>query len=179
MSPTIGLHRHVSTFFLFLTSPPPACLPLFCFLSPACEDKIVDYSVPLPILRVSSDATLPATPPYFTHYATLDYTNFRFPPSLFVSLFTFYLAPLLSLCLIFGLPFIRLSSCALVCILVPYDIVCLPHLHCQMRDRAPTSILHARVYVEYYARSDSLTQQRRTSVPLCSPSVNHLIRSVH
>lgn len=45
-----------------------------------------------------------------------------------------------------------------------------------MHDRHSASVLHERVYAEYYARSDSLTQQCRTSVPSRAPGVNHLVR---
>lgn len=50
---------------------------------------------PLPVPGVSSNAALPATPPYSTHYATLDYTNFHLSLSVLV-----YLHPI---------PFSRLS----------------------------------------------------------------------
>lgn len=98
MSPTGGLHRnvfflplsHISFFISSASSFSMSFSPLLS--SPEYEDKIADYFIPLPVLGVSSDAALPATPPYFTHYATLDYTNFRFSPLLFRSLLMFYLA---------------------------------------------------------------------------------------
>lgn len=169
MSPTIEPHRLLS--FSFFPSP-----------LPPREDKIADYFVPLPVPGVSSDAALPATPPYSTHYATLDYANFR----LSLSVFTF----------LYSIPFSRLLPVP-PCPSRPGLSRFYPYL---VRDPAPTCSIarlpraftsrNARsslqrayytdgVYAEYHARSDSLTRRCRVNVPSCDPTVNHLIRLLH
>lgn len=169
MSPTIEPHRLLS--FSFFPSP-----------LPPREDKIADYFVPLPVPGVSSDAALPATPPYSTHYATLDYANFR----LSLSVFTF----------LYSIPFSRLLPVP-PCPSRPGLSRFYPYL---VRDPAPTCNIarlpraftsrNARsslqrayytdgVYAEYHARSDSLTRRCRVNVPSCDPTVNHLIRLLH
>lgn len=121
---------------------------------PPREDKIADYFVPLPVPRVSSDAALPATPPYSTHYATLDYTNFR----LSLSAFVFYI---LSLSLVSSLFLLALrASVSLASIHVSFMIPLPP---------AASSVSLARLHRGKHDRhSDERITQTRLRRVLCS-----------
>lgn len=143
VSPTIEPHRLLS----FSFSPSPL---------PPREDKIADYFVPLPVPRVSSDAALSATPPYSTHYATLDYTNFRL--SLSLSAFVFYI---LSLSLVSSLFLLALrASVSLASIHVSFMIPLPP---------AASSVSLARLHRGKHDRhSDERITQTRLRRVLCS-----------
>lgn len=172
-----------SSFFLFLTAPPPppplssSPLPLH----PPCQDKIADYTSCPFLYPASAPMPLPAAP-YSTHYATLDYnTNFRL--SLVLSprhRFLVFLSPAHT---IFPSLFLR-TSVSFASTHAPFIVsfppatssVSLVRLHRELHDRHSANVLHERVYAEYYARSDSLTQQCRTNVPARAPGVNHLVK---
>lgn len=85
MSPTI--QTLPSSFLLFLSY-------FSSFLRARTRSPTTSYPFLCP--GVSSDAALPATPPYSTHYATLDYTNFRLSLSVFTLLHSIPFSRLLS-----------------------------------------------------------------------------------
>lgn len=146
----------------------PPSNPIVFFLSfsffpssllPPCEDKIADYFVSLPAPRVGSNAALPATPPYSTHYATLDYTNFRLSLSVFV-----YLHPI---------PFSRLlsvSSCP------SRRAVFLASTHVSFTipfPPAPSSVSLARLHREMHDRhsGERITRTAFTQSTMLVPTV--------